>query len=49
MGRLGLPAGTREAQPRFACTRSTREIRVVPRLMRRFVKDTHHNGEDSAL
>ena len=41
--------GTREAQPRFALSQRTREIRVVPRLMRRFVKVSNHNGECSAL
>ena len=37
--------GTREAQPRFAFSQRTWEIRVVPRLMRRFGKVPHHNGE----
>ena len=41
--------GTREAQPRFALSQRTREIRVVPRLMRRFVKVSYHNGKGSAL
>ena len=41
--------GTREAQPRIAFSQRTREIRVVPRLMRRFVKVSNHNGECSAL
>ena len=30
--------GTREAQPRYAIPQPTREIGVVPRLMRRFVE-----------
>ena len=41
--------GTREAQPRFAYPQRMREIRVVPRPMRRFVKVSNHNGEGSAL
>ena len=41
--------GTREAQPRFALSHKTREIRVVPRLMRRFGKIPHHTGEGYAL
>jgi hypothetical protein len=41
--------GTGEAQPRIAVSQRTREIRVVPRLMRRFVKVSDHNGENSAL
>ena len=41
--------GTREAQLRFAFPQRTREIRVVPRLVRRFGKVPHHNGEGSAL
>ena len=41
--------GTREAQPRIASSQRTREIRVVPRLMRRFVKVSNHNGECYAL
>ncbi len=41
--------GTREAQPRFAFPQRTREIRVVPRLMRRFGKVPNYHGEGSAL
>ena len=41
--------GTGEAQPRFALPHQTRDIRVVPRLMRRFGKVANHNGEDFAL
>ena len=37
--------GTHEAQPRFALSHQTREIRVVPLLMRRFGKVSNHNGE----
>ena len=37
--------GTRVAQPRFAYPQRMREIRVVPRPMRRFGKVPHHNGE----
>ncbi len=37
--------GTHEAQPRFALSHQTREIRVVPRLMRRFGKASNHSGE----
>ena len=45
----GARGGTREAQPRFAYPQRMREIRVVPRPMRRFVKVSNHNGEGSAL
>ena len=41
--------GTREAQPRFAVSRGTREIRVVPCPMRSFSEVLHHNGEGGAL
>ena len=41
--------GTREAQPRSAFPQPTREIRVVPCLMRGFGKVPDHNGEGSAL
>ena len=41
--------GKREAQPRYAFPQRMREIRVVPRLMRRFGEVLNHNGEDSAL
>ena len=41
--------GTREAPPRFAFSHRTREIRVIPRPMRRFVKVSNHNGEGSTL
>ena len=41
--------GTREAQPRYAIPQPTREIGVVPRLMRRFVEVLDHNGEGAAL
>ena len=41
--------GTREAQPRFAFPQRMREIRVVPRLMRRFGKVQNHNGGGLAL
>ena len=41
--------GTREAQPRSAFPHRKREIRVVPRLMRRFVEVLDHNGEGAAL
>ncbi len=41
--------GTREAQPRFAFPQWTREIRVVPRPVRRFGEAFDHNGENSAL
>ena len=41
--------GAREAHPRFAFPQSTREIRVVPCLMRGFGKVPDHNGEGSAL
>ena len=37
--------GTREAQPRFTWSQPTREIRVVPPLMRRFGEVLDHNGE----
>jgi hypothetical protein len=40
---------TRDAQPRFALSHQTREIRVVPRLMRRFGKIPDHTGEGFAL
>ena len=36
--------GTREAQPRNAVPQRSRGIRVVPRLMRRFVNAQNHNG-----
>ncbi len=39
--------GTHEAQPRFALSHQTREIRVVPRLMRRFGKASNHSGEET--
>ena len=42
---FGLPAGTREVQPRFGFSHQTRKILVLPRLMRRFVKVCNHNGE----
>ena len=50
----GAPArrareGRREAQPRISYSHQTREIPVVPRLMRRFGKVPNHNGEGSAL
>ena len=41
--------GTREAKPRIAVLQRTREIRVVPRSVRRFVIVSDHNGEGSAL
>ena len=41
--------GTRGAQPRFALSHQTRQIRVVPCLMRRFGKIPDHNGEGFAL
>ena len=41
--------GTREAQPCFAFSQRTREIHVVPRLMRRLGCTRYHNGEGSAL
>ena len=41
--------GTHEAQPRFALSHQTREIRVVPRLMRRFGKASNHSGEETTL
>ena len=41
--------GTREAQLRFAFPHRTREIRVVPHTVRRFVEVLDHNGEGSAL
>ena len=41
--------GTREAQPLFALSHRTREIRVIPIMMRRFAKASNHNGEGSAL
>ena len=41
--------GAREAQPRFALSHQTREIRVVPHLMRHFGKARNHNDEDSTL
>ena len=41
--------GIREAQPRFAFPQPTREIRVVPRRLRRFGEVPHHNGEGCAL
>ena len=37
--------GTCEAQPRFASPQRSRGIRVVPRLVWRFVKVANHNGE----
>ena len=37
--------GTREAQPRFAFPQRTREIPLIPRLMRRFGKVSNHDGE----
>ena len=42
-------SGTREAQPRIASSQRTRKMLVLPRLMRRFVKVSNHNGKDSAL
>ena len=49
--RAGAPGegGTREAKPRIAFSHGTREIRVIPRPMRRFGKDPNPNGEGSAL
>ena len=47
--RFSLPTGTREARPRFAFPQRTGEIRVVPRLMRRFGRVSNHNGENSSL
>ncbi len=41
--------GTREAPPRFAVSDGTREIRVIPRPMRRFGKVSNDNGEGSAV
>ena len=41
--------GTREAKPRFALSHGTREIRVIPRPMRRFGKVPNHNGEGRPL
>ena len=41
--------GTREAQPRFFFPQRMREIRVVPRPMRRFGEVPNHNGGGSAL
>ena len=41
--------GTREAQPRFALWRQTREILVVPCLTRCLAKGLNHGGEDSVL
>ena len=41
--------GTREAQPRFASPQRTRDIRVVPLLMRRYGEALYHNGGGSAL
>ena len=41
--------GTREAQPRFALSHRTREIRVVPRPMRRFGKSPTTTARGSAL
>jgi len=40
---------TREAQPCLAFSTAEAEIRVVPRLMRRFGGILNHNGEDAAL
>ena len=40
--------GKREAQPRFAFLQRTREIRVVPRPVRRFGYAPDHNGRNSA-
>lgn len=37
--------GTRKAQPGYALPQQTREIRVVPCLMRRFGEVSDHNGE----
>ena len=49
--RAGAPGGrgTREAQPRIASSQRTRKMLVLPRLMRRFVKVSNHNGKRSAL
>ena len=41
--------GTREAQPRLASPQRSRGIRVVPRLMRRFVNAQNHSGWGSGL
>ncbi len=51
MRRAAAPGegGTREAQPRFAYPQRMREIRVIPRPMRRFGKVPKHNGEGFAL
>ena len=37
------------AQPCFALPHWTREVHVVPRLMRRFAKVSDHDGENTAL
>ena len=49
--RAAAPGGreTREARHRFPLSQPTREIRVVPRLMRHFVEVLDHNGEGAAL
>ena len=49
LGRLGLPARTREAQPRFAFPQRTWEIRANPRPMRVSGQSPDHNGEGRAL
>ena len=41
--------GDSRGQPRFAFSQGTREIRVVPRSLRRFGKVSNHNGEGFAL
>ena len=41
--------GTREAQPRICFSQRTWEMPVVPRLVRRCVKVSNHNGECSSL
>ena len=41
--------GTREVPPRFASSRQVGKVLVLPRLMRRFVKVSNHNGEVSAF
>ena len=41
--------GTREVKPRFAWPQGTRDIRVVPRPVRRFGEVSDHNGGGTAL
>ena len=41
--------GNTRAQPRFALSHGTREIRVTSRPMRRFWEVPNYNGEGSAL